>query len=206
MLGFGIWDLGVDVFEPRSASNFSRSAARWLAAASRATRMRKNDRQMDDSQDGKLDGGAAQRRGEIVDRHRYREQPAKQRIRTTAREPSSKLHRDVLPAALGLVVDLHVAADALDVGIEREDPLEAGGEDHQRYQGAEGDGDHRRGRDHDGGPGDEDDRDQDQPGRAALPDGRAHGGVFRLPQRIGIHTQKLIQLTVGWQTKSRLNT
>ena len=54
------------------------------------------------------------------------------------REAVAEGHRDVLPAVVcGLVEDLQVAADALDVHVQREHAFEGGREHEQRDQRAE---------------------------------------------------------------------
>ena len=75
---------------------------------------------------------------------------------------------------------LQVAAEALDVDVQREDRFEARHQHHERHERAQGDGDDGGGGDRGAGPADEHQRQQDHPGGASLADGGPHGLIFLL--------------------------
>jgi len=77
------------------------------------------------------------------------------------------------------VEGLHVAADPLDVDVQREERLEARRQYQERQQRAQGDGDDRDRRDRDACPPDEDDRDEHHPEGASLADRRPQRGEFQ---------------------------
>ena len=99
---------------------------------------------------------------------------------------AAEIHGHVLPAGVRPLVEyLQVAADALDVDVQREHALESGDEHEQRDERAESDGDDRRRADGQRRPADQGGRHQDHPSGAALSDGRAHRLVLGEPVVVG---------------------